>query len=262
MRLRWALAVVTAVVLTVGLTVVVHDRIEGRDSAGDQVIDPPTGPSATGELATEGAVEVEGTLADLHLEDAVLQPRAVPAPLTLVSDRGFGNGGEVTGVTVRGEPSAVVWDGGRPFVLASGPGLVLDPVVVDLAPDGLRLTLGGGVHALAEGEHRLETPVAVGQAGVATPFEAVTMTAGPDARLAASGDTALVLGPDGTHRFTGPGRVLLVGDLEVGGPADRRMAGRVELTGAFDLALVPDGAGGWSVTGLVQPADGTTLGLG
>ena len=262
MRVRWFLGLTAVLLLAVGLTVVVYDRVEGFNGADDQLVEAPAGPPATGELAAEGAVRVEGTVTALHLEGAVLQPRSVPSPVTLVSERGFGNGGEVTGVTVGGDPSVVVWDGGRPFVLSSGPGLVLDPVVVDLVPEGLRLTLGGAVHALAEGEHRLETPVAVGQAGTATAYDAVTFTAGPDAQLEAAGDTALLLGPDGPHRFGGPGSVHLEGDLVVAGPDGERRTARLALSGAYDLELAPAPRGGWSLTGLVQPEEGTELTLG
>jgi hypothetical protein len=211
-RLRWFVGISAVLALVVGVTVVVYDRVEGFNGPDDQVVDAPAEDPGADGLVAAGATRVEGTVTTVHLEGAVPDPRLVPAPLTLVSERGFGNGGEVTGVEVGGRRSVIVWDGGRPFVLASGAGLVLDPVTVDLVPGGLRAGLGGAVHALGEGEHRLDTPVAVGQAGVATPYDAVTFTAGPDAQLEAAGDTALVFGPDGAHRFGGPGVARLEGE--------------------------------------------------
>jgi hypothetical protein len=147
----------------------------------------------------------------------------------------------------------VVWDGGRPFVLSSGPGLVLDPATVDLGADGVRITLGGGVHALEPGGYRLDTPVAVGQAGVATPYDALDLTAGPAAQLEAFGDTALVLGPTGAWRFAGPGLVHLEGELLVDRPEGVQSATVLDLrAGPFELELAPVEGGGWSVIGRIQ----------
>jgi hypothetical protein len=197
-------------------------------------------------------VHVAGTLTSAQLSGAVLQPRDVPTPLTVVSDRGFGNGGDVTSVQVAGDPSTIVWDGGRPFVLSSGGALVLDPVDVELRPDGLRLALATGVHALRPGTYQLDTPVAVGTAGIATPRDAVTFEAHEGSRFEPRGDAALVLGPTGPHRVTGPGRVDLVGTLQLttaGGtsPAGALTAGE----GAYDLTFTPTGSGAWTVDGIV-----------
>ena len=276
-RLRWFLALTAALAVTIAATVVIYDRVEGFNAPSDQVVGSPSGTAgdpSEGDGAdaprTEvpasgapGTFEVEGLLTAVHLEGAVLQPRLLPTPLTLVSSRGFGNGGEVTGVVVGGEASAVVWDGGTPFVLASGPGLVLDPVSVDLGPDGLRAILGSGVHALEQGEYRLDTPVAVGQAGVATPYDAVRFTATADAQLEASGDTALVLDGAGPWRFVGPGLVHLEGELLVDRPEGAQTATVLDLReGPYELELAPLEGGGWSVTGRIQSSVVGDLTLG
>jgi len=172
----------------------------------------------------------------------------VPTPLTLVSDRGFGNGGELTDVSISGEASTVVWDGGRPFVLSSGPGLVLDPVIVDLTTEGLRLLLGGGVHALEPGTYRLNTPVAVGSAGIATARDAVTFDASDDTLFAATGDTALLLGPTGPHRLLGPGSVHLEGDLTITRSDGSASASTFDLAeGVYDITIAPGPSGGWTI---------------
>jgi hypothetical protein len=269
-RLRRFLALTTALAAIVAASVVIFDRVEGFNGPADQLVGSPSGADGDGAGGTDAAVddgprtevpeddaggtfEVEGEVTALHLEGAVLQPRLVPTPLTLVSGRGFGNGGELTGVLVDGAASAVVWDGGRPFVLSGGPGLVLDPLTVDLTPEGLRATLGGGVHALEPGDYRLDTPVAVGQAGVATPYDALDLVATPDAQLEASGDTALLLAPDGIWRFAGPGLVHLEGSLILTRPEGAQQAVSLDLTeGPFELELAPLEGGGWSVTGRIQ----------
>src|SRR3546814_12088322 len=76
------------------------------------------------------------------------------------------------------------------------------------------LVLGGGAHALTPGPYQLDTPVAVGTEGIATPRDSVAFTAVEGTLLEARGDASIILG-DGAHRLVGPGRVLIGGALEV-----------------------------------------------
>ena len=258
-----------AIAAVVGLTVLANDRLDLGGDGGDQVVAAPDGSTTDdGSDGTEpgeddptvvpgpGQVEVHGPVTTVLIADAVLQPREVPTPLTISSERGFGNGGELTTVAVDGEPSTIVWDGGRPFTLSSGGALVLDPVDLALVPGGLQAVLGRGNHALTPGTYRLDTPVAVGQAGIATPRDAVTFEAIDGSLFEARGDAAVLFGPDAPRRFVGPGKVILVGSLELtdadGTHVEPNLATDVA---AFDLTFTPDGAGGWTVDGVVdQPA--------
>jgi hypothetical protein len=267
-RLRLFLGMWAAIALVVGLTVVAADVVD-LGGADDQVVDGGAGPdgtpAVTGATTTSttasavvpgpGQVAVHGTVTAVHLEGAVLTPRELPAPITVVSDRGFGNGGELTGVLVDGRPATVVWDGGRPFVLSSGAALVVEPGPVDLVPEGLRLLLGGGAHRLRPGSYRLDTPVAVGSTGIATPRDGVTFDATDGSLFEARGDAGVVLGPDAARRFTGPGAVHLEGALELTDAAGTRAATTLDAAAvAFELTFTPDGAGGWAVAGLVDDA--------
>lgn len=243
----------------VGVTVVAHDRLDAGGEAGDQVVSGPDGAVGTSTTVTEaalpgpGQVRVQGTASAVHLEGAVLDPRRVPTPLTVVSDRGFGNGGELTGVVVDGKPSTVVWDGGRPFALTTGGALVLGPVVADLAPDGVHLVLGGGAHELTPGTYQLDTPVAVGSSGIATPRDSVVFQATSHSLFEAHGDAGIVLGPDASRHLLGPGRVVLAGALELTDAAGTRSATGLSIDhAAFDLTLTPDGIGGWRIAGVVD----------
>lgn len=202
----------------------------------------------------EGQVQIFGTVRSIHLEGAVLAPRTVPTPLTIGADRGFGNGGEITGVEVDGQAASIVWDGGRPFELIGGDGLILDPVTVDLIPDGLQLGLGGASHALRPGTYELDTPVAVGTVGIATPRDSVTFTTGDDALFEGRGDASMLLGPDAPHyRFRGPGLVELEGSLAITGPNGLRETRSFDLSdGYYDLTFTPTDDGGWSVTGIAD----------
>src|SRR3546814_2676291 len=134
------------------------------------------------------------------LTGAVLQPREVPTPLTVQSQRGFGNGGQITSVEVEGRASTISWDGGRPLVLSSGGPLVVDPSDVALVGDGMLLVLGGGAHALTPGPYQLDTPVAVGTEGIATPRDSVAFTAVEGTLLEARGDASIILGDGAQDR--------------------------------------------------------------
>jgi hypothetical protein len=261
-RLRLFLTLAGAVALVVVSTVIVATQFadDGGDSpALDTAASSTTLIDAGGDGATlvpaAGQVRLSGSVTAIHLEGAVLQPQTVPAPLTITSDRGFGNGGEITGLTVDGKAASIVWDGGRPFVLSSGKGLVLDPVVVDLVPDGLRLLLGGATHALVPGTYHLDTPVAVGTSGIATSRDAVTFNAPAGATFEAHGDASMLLGKDAPeHRFAGPGAVHLEGHLEqidehgtVSSVDDFDLA-----EGRYDLTFAPDDQGHWTVVGIAD----------
>jgi hypothetical protein len=247
-RLRLFIAMSVAIALVIGATVLIYDQLDGIGEGGDQIVSGPGGTSGS----PSQPAEVHGTVTAVLIADALIEPREVPTPLTVTSERGFGNGGEVTSVEVDGEPTTIVWDGGRPFSLTSGGALRLDPVSVVLVPTGLLVGLGGGNHTIVPGTYQLDTPVAVGREGVATPHDTVTFTAGEASLLEARGDASIIFGPDAPRRFVGPGTVLLSGTFEVtdddGTRSETAIATGVD---AFDLTFTPDGEGGWTVDGVV-----------
>lgn len=265
-RLRWFLTMTSILAATVGLTVLVSTQLDARSDGGDQVVggDPggTVGPGATTTTAdtpagpgavAPGQVRVTGTVTAVHLEGAVLEPREVPTPLTVLSERGFGNGASLFGVRVDGAEVSVEWDGGRPFVLADGGALVLDPVTVDLTPEGLRVALGDAVHALTPGTYRLDTPVAVGREGFATARDRLTFEATADTTLEPRGDAAVILGPTAPRRLVGPGTVRLEGALERTDAAGTRPVRSIDAAeGAFEITLAPAGGGGWTITAVLQ----------
>ncbi len=269
-RLRWFLTLTSTLLVVVGLTVVIHNKLDttkaasagSTGSTATTGAEPPTSGTTQRRPSGAGLVQVEGTVTTVHLVGAVLDPRQVATPLTLTSDRGFGNGAELTNVTVGGSPSVIVWDGGQPFVLASGPGIVLDPVVADLGGDGIRLTLGGGAHAITPGTYQLNTPVAVGGEST-TPIakDSVSFVAGPNALFEAKGNTAIVFGPTkGAVHLLGPGGAQLVGRLTVTRGKEHQAAkGVTFLSGPFDLVFTPIPGGGWKVSGSLESQTATDL---
>jgi len=244
-----------AIVAVVGLTVFVNDQLDLGTGGGDQIVSD----TIPGEVVPpKGEVEVHGTITAVLIAGAVLEPREVPTPLTITSERGFGNGGELTTVEVDGNPTTIVWDGGRPFTLSSGGALLLDPVDLALVPAGLQAVLGRGNHALAPGTYQLDTPVAVGREGVATPRDSVTFDAVEGSLFEARGDASVIFAPDAPRHFVGPARVLLAGTFEVTDADGTRSATSLATEEApFDLTFTPDGAGGWTVDGVVEQAVAT-----
>ncbi len=254
-RLRWFLTMTTILAATAAVTVLASEGI-GRLGGGDgddQVIRPPdatvatsTTPSTTADRVATGATEVTGVVTAMHLELAVPEPRTVAAPFTITAERGFGNGGTVTGARVDGTPATIEWDAGRPFVVSRGAALVLDPVRVDLTPEGIRLNLADAVHRFESGTYHLDTPVAVGSSGVASPRESVVFDADDATRFELRGDAALLLPGRGARRLRGPGTLHLEGTLELRDRSGTRAVTRLDASeGPFEVTLTPVDAGGW-----------------
>jgi hypothetical protein len=248
----------TIVVAVAALTVLASEGVGGLGGEGsDQVVTPPDATVATsttpstrsGELL-DGAAEVTGVVTAMHLELAVPEPRTIDGPFTIFADRGFGNGGTLTGVRVDGTPATIEWDAGTPFVISSHGALVLDPVRMDLTPNGIRLNLADAVHGFAPGTYHLDTTVAVGSSGVARPRETVVFDADDSTRFELRGDAAIFLDPSRVRRLRGPGVVHLEGTFDLRDRSGTRAVTRVDVSEApFEITLTPVAEGGWRLDG-------------
>jgi hypothetical protein len=259
-RLRWFLTMTTILAAAAALTVLISNGLDRGSSSEDQVVatsgtsssTTSSTPTTVTGVSSAAATRVSGTVTTLRLEGAVLEPRQVATPLTVTAERGFGNGGRMAGVTVDGSHATIEWDAGRPFVLSSGGALVLDPVTVELVPEGLRLDLAGAVHTFTDGTYHLDTPVAVGSSGVAGARESVDFEATGGSTFEPRGNAALVLGSAKPQHLLGPGIVHLEGTLELTDASGSRAVTRLDAAeGSFDLILTPTASGGWTVEGLV-----------
>lgn len=265
-RIRLFLAMVSVLALTVGITVVLYDQLDIGGDGGDQVVSGASGGPAPEDSEVQvvprpGQVRVTGKVTSVLVAGAVLQPRELPTPLRVSSERGFGNGGEITRVEVEGQPSTIVWDGGTPLEISAGGALLLEPVSLILVDGGgLRAVIGSGNHAFTPGTYSLDTSVAVGSEGVATPRDNVTFEAVDGSLLEARGDASIMFDGDTPRRFVGPGTVLLAGTLEITDPdGTRTEENLVTQVAAYDLTFTPDGAGGWTVEGIVDQPTQPTL---
>ena len=252
MRFRRFLALSMLLVATADLTVIISDRLGQGDAGADGISQVIAGgsTSSTDTVAPMAPTAIVGTLSELHVERADLDGGQVPTPFTIEADRGFGNGLDLTGVAVNGLPSVLVWDGGRPFEVASGGTLLLGLVTADLEGDGIRASLAGGDHHLSAGTYHVNTPVAVGSSGVATSVETVTFDADADTRLNATGNASVRL-PPATYRMVVRGALHLEGSFSVAGAASPDVS-RVDADGGVtELTLTATSDGGWTVSAAV-----------
>ncbi|MEX2292372.1 MAG: hypothetical protein WD691_01190 [Acidimicrobiales bacterium] len=262
MRRHAVLAMWTALVMVVAVTALVADRLDIGAAGSDQIIRGPDGTAGSTTTVPPvvvpgpGQVRVSGTLSALRLGGAILDPRSVAMPVTMTASRGFGNGAEVTGVRVDGKRSTIVWDGGRPFELSGTGAVIPSASVVEIVPQGLRIMLGGGVHSLAAGTYRLDTPVAVGTSGIATPRDSVEFEASAESLLDVRGDASIILGAGPPVRLLGPGSIEMHGTFELTDASGMRDAESYLVdVAAFDLTIAGGTIGRWRITGLIDTSN-------
>ena len=192
-------------------------------------------------------VAVTGTATTVTIEGAQIGELVLGGVTTPTA--GLGSGARFEDVVVDGEPVTISWDAGRPLVMAASTPLRLGPAPVVLAAsvEGVRVTLfDGGVYDVVAGEYQLDTPVAVTGSGLGQARDSVRFTAVDATTVVFSGGATADL-PAGPVQATGPGHVVLEGDLELRRP-DGVVAAvtRVELpTGSFRIAFeaAADGSG-------------------
>lgn len=157
--------------------------------------------------------QVTGVLTSADLVGVLDGVSTLPIALTVPSGGG-GNGAVITGVTANGGDT-VVWDGGRPITLSGDGTVAVQPGPFRVGQDGLFADLSGAAHALSPGSYSVAGPVAVGDGGsLAAPSTQTSFTASEGASLSGTGRVEGRL-PAGTWLLLGPGRVALVGSLEV-----------------------------------------------
>jgi hypothetical protein len=240
--IRRLVGVWIALALVAGATAAVVDALDL--AAGGPTVEGGSSTSTTADHSLRpDQVRVTGALSAVHIEGCVVDPLSLPVTIEAAA-RGASNGAEIAHVTVGDKPATIVWDAGRPLQLSGAGPLLLDPVTVELGPGGIVLGVGGTVVAFTPGEHRIDTPVAVGQSGLARPKDTVTFAATDGSTMALRGASTITL--------AGPGLVALAGQLTVITVSGSRQVSKVDLpAGSFELKLIV-GPAGYAVDALLQ----------
>lgn len=203
--------------------------------------------AVTGPALAAGQVAVTGTATNVSVIGAVVDSVVVGQVTT--PSAGLGAAATFQGVLVDGVRSTISWDAGRPLTFAPSTPLRLRPAPINLTAGPASMTVAfpdGAVHRLEPGEYELQTPVAVGSDGLATPMERVTFTATQDSTVSFTGGASATILPIAMS-VRGPGQVGIEGTLLVRRPDDTvTQATQVGLpAGSFELTLTPaaDGSG-------------------
>lgn len=221
--LSWLVGVLAATVLAGGIAQVLAERT-------DPVI---TTTVVEREVLPEDQAEVTG-----HV-DAFVADDAVGAPISMPIDLESG-GAEIEGALVDGKRSTIAWDGGRPFRLSGDGAVDLGPARVELVMGALLWSLDG-LRILSPGTYALETPVAVGAGGLASPRDRVDFVADEETSITTRGGAAVAR--DLPVHLEGPGSFTAEGRFTI-----RTRAGTIDAThlefgpGAFVVDVAPDGS--------------------
>ena len=224
----------------------VSTRTGADDNGGVIAGGGTTVPGAPTTALAAKLVTVTGTVSALHVEGAVIEPLGLPLTIT-TPERGEGSGATVKGITVDGKSSGIEWDAGTPLELSGDGTLQLAPLGLDADADHLYVSFATGAHGFSPGEYHIDTPVAVGTGGLATPVRSVTFEATTSSTITFRGNASTTLDPRELS-IQGPGKVVLAGDLTVVQPDGSTLkAATVTLSsGPFTLAITPV-PGGYSL---------------
>jgi hypothetical protein len=219
---RWLLGLVIAAVVAGGVAAAISE--DRRPIVETTIKDV--------EVLPENQAEISG-----HLEAFVADDATGP-PITLPIEVGTGSA-TIEGVIVDGQAASIVWDGGRPLLI-SGTGILdLGPAHVELGPGIVSWSMDG-LRVLTPGEYRIDTPVAIGSAGLARPRDSVTFTATDNTTITTEGG-AVAARPLPVH-LEGPGSFRADGTFDVRTRDGTATATHLEFgPGPFVADLAADG---------------------
>lgn len=243
------LAVLIVALLAADVTVLATGAADPDEPAREDRASPRGGGVVVNEVPPEGQAEITGDLSTLQATAERLAP--IPTPVVIdVPQRGQG-GATVEGAVVDGERVSIVWGAPSPLRLSGdGGGVVLGPATVT-AGSQVVWYLDGAVHGFRPGRYRIDSPVAVGSAALASPRDSVTFEADDRTTLSTRGG-AFVAGDPRPLHVEGPGELTARGTFDVVTMNGLRTA--VELRfgpGAFVVDLTPAPVG-WEATMVVN----------
>jgi hypothetical protein len=245
-------------VLIVGLlgggvaAVVVHKEAPANDIIHTAPTQPPV--TETVIVPAAGQTLVSGTVLSLSADNANADP--IPAPFSITAvERGAVRNATVEGAIIGGARKTVYWYAGQPLPV-SGAGGSLDPGAahVDVDAHGVTWSLAGGPSSFKPGHYHLGSSVAVGSAGLATPYDGgIDFNADNHTVLTAS-DGVVVHLDSPALAITGPGTVRITGNLVLRTTAGQRTAKSLTMAnGPFKVTLTP-GPSDITITATLQGA--------
>lgn len=242
--MRWLVGALVVIVLTAGVAAAAvhapdhdpHDRLPPLPSGTAAAVVTTSTSVQPAIVPAGGQSLVTGRADHITIDGAVLDP--IPTPLTVTTpERGLGAGARIEGALVGGQPATIQWDAGTPFVLRGGSGLATDPVHVEIGPAGAVVRLDGAVHGFVPGRYELDSPVAVGRSGLATPEDRVTFDATDRTTVEFTGNATVPL-PGERWVVKGPGTIDAQGDFSVRTASGRGERGHFRFgEGAFELTV-------------------------
>lgn len=242
-----------AVLLALGVGVALQgprprERVVVREPQGRRPA--PTSTTVGVPRPPAGQFEVEGQAATLTVRPQASPPLGMPATIA-VPEVGKG-GATIRDALVDGRRVTIVWGGGRPLALSgAGGAIVLGRVTVDLAAGRAVWHLDGAVHGLLAATYRIDSPVAVGDRGLAVPRDQVTFVADARTTIRTYGGATSARSPR-AMRLTGPGALDASGRFTVLTHGGRRAARHLSLAaGRFTLEVRP-GRRGFLVDAVVN----------
>ena len=242
-------AYLVALILTCDVAVVAVNFLAEEttlitDGPGVVTTTLPPGPAPA-----PGQTFVTGPTDRFSADDAQSGPLRSPLTIQAV-ERGVGRV-VIENALVAGQRAAISWGGGTPLPLTGDGGIDLGGTHVEVDGTGVTWTIDGGAKALLPGTYKAGAPVAVGSGGLAAPRDAVDFTADARTTLTATGGVVIKLPPQQVE-ITGPGKVVLGGQLRVRTSSSTRQATGVEFgPGPFTVTLVP-AAGRLEVNAVLQ----------
>ena len=232
-----------------GALVLGHGPQRGSAAPGAS---PPASPAASpaasastgasqGASLPPGQSVVTGTVTTAEARGATGPSLSTPLEIT-VPVRGRG-GATFFDVTVDGQPSSVVWNGGVPLGLIGHGAIVPGRIGVTVDGSGSTWSLDGAERILAPGTYDAAAPVAVGQAGLAQSRDSAQFTAGSRSVVETTGGATVRRDPRPLH-LVGPGSLSLTGTLQVLSRSGTVTVHSLALaSGSFEVDLVPAGGG-------------------
>lgn len=198
-----------------------------------------------------GQTIVTGTVQSLSADNANADP--IPTPFTINAvERGAVRNATVEGALIGGARKTIYWYAGQPLPVSGGGTLDLGPAHVDVDAHGVTWSLANGPSSFKPGHYRFGSSVAVGSAGLATPYDGGIDFNADDHTVLTATDGVVVHLDSPAVTITGPGTLKVTGALVLRTASGQRTAKSLTMgAGPLQVTLTP-GPAGITITATLQ----------